>query len=130
MWENNDWDRLFLASMVLEGRIESPVVEEWNRRVKPRGNWSYKDKHLSLQEKGFLIGECLGPINHERHLLDLFPDWFFDELHVPLENANIRDSFIDKFLGIMQTRPPVWIRFQEKDTEKVLKQLQGAFCQN
>lgn len=124
MWETGDRERMFLASMILEGKTDSPVVEEWARNVKPASNWQEVSGGRSLMEKGRLIGEILGPVNHVRRPQDLFPDWFFEELPNARSGAQEENIFLEELLRILQTRPPIWIRFHARNARRLLRELQ------
>jgi len=125
MWENSDRERMFLASLILEGKADSTVAEEWARTVKPRGNWRQQGENRSLAEKSHLIGETLGPANHVRRPQDLFPDWFFDELPRVHDDVRKENVFLEELLRTLQTRPPIWIRFQEENAQGLLRELQN-----
>ena len=114
----DDWFACLAASWLLEGRTELPPSAQW--WLYQSGVQANRIPDLPHQSSIRLRRHCMRPFFGKESdlpampLSDLLPSWCMAHIDCP-DQAN--------FIEWMQTRPPVWLRAQTNDFDRLVAEL-------
>lgn len=110
--------QVVLSSSLLDNLREREIILYWMEELNVNSSL-LKDfeKVKSLTEKAPLFRGLLRffGVHKEIKLSDLIPEWAYTKIPPEVQK--------DKFVEYCQTRPPIWLRVQAKDTSFLLKEL-------
>ena len=117
-----EWYALLCAAWLLEGRTELPPSAQWwlHHALERPGEIEQLPPNAAITERRKLLrpffgkGNTLPPMPMEA----LVPEWCKSFVEAPVEWT--------EFIRWMQNRPPVWLRAQTRDVDRLVAELRHA----
>lgn len=109
--------QIILSSALLDNLREKEIILYWMNELKINPSVMKEFENVkNLKDRASLFRGVLKSfgIYKEPYINALIPEWAFNKIPA--------DADKDKFLEYCQTRPPIWLRIQVKDTSLLLKE--------